>query len=173
MAYEKRSDINAYVVLLIFFIKGNFDPQYVESVFITEGYFDIYNFPDETDDNKTQLVMHRRLSATLSEDYYTYDFIMQASDPFLNQNCPLPPGVELQLSFERLKANFSSINIKTSDALNGKILPIKNVFAEVEYISSPSLRAKMASIETGPMVYSYDDMDVIYKTIPVKLNFNF
>ena len=93
---------------------------------------------------------------------------MIASDPFLNQNAPLPPGVELQLSFERLKAEFSSLRLKKeSEVLKNKILPLKNVFAEVEYISSPSLRNQMAAIESQPLKYSYDDLDVIYKTIPV------
>lgn len=97
---------------------------------------------------------------------------MIASDPFLNQNCPLPPGVELQLSFERLKTEFSAVLAPdATDSHKGQIIPLKNVFAEVEYISSPSLRAQMASIESAPIKYTYDDLDVIYKTIPVTLNF--
>lgn len=135
---------------------------------ITEGYFDIYNLSDESDTNKVKLTAHRRLGSTLVGNNYVYDFIMIASDPFLNQNSPLPPGVELQLSFERLKMEFSSLRVnKEAHTLKNQILPLKNVFAEVEYISSPTLRNQMASIESQPIKYSYDDMDVIYKTIPV------
>ena len=122
----------------------------------------------ESDSNKTKLTTHRRQGSTLIGNNYVYDFIMIASDPFLNENSPLPPGVELQLSFERLKMEFSSLRVKKeSHALKNQILPLKNVFAEVEYISSPTLRNQMASIESQPIKYSYDDMDVIYKTIPV------
>lgn len=143
----------------------------MESIFITEGYFDIYNLPDETDTNKVKLVTHRRLSATMNGNFWSYDFIMIASDPFLNQNTPLPPGLELQLSFERLKADSSLIKISSeAEAHDGQILKLRNVFAEVEYISSPSLRAHMATIDTNPLSYSYDDMDVVYKTIPVSHN---
>ena len=96
---------------------------------------------------------------------------MIASDPFLNQNCPLPPGVELQLSFERLKIEFAAVLAPDAeDSHKGKIIPLKNVFAEVEYISSPLLRAKMSAIESAPIKYIYDDLDVIYKTIPVNSN---
>ena len=99
---------------------------------------------------------------------------MIASDPFLNQNCPLPPGVELQLSFERLRIEYASVLAHNATASHkGKIIPLKNVFAEVEYISSPSLRAKMTAIESAPIKYTYDDLDVIYKTIPVNFYFRF
>ena len=165
---KKGKKISSKLFVTYEFYSGNYDPQLIESLYITEGVFDIYSFSEETDANKQKLTVHRRQAATLVGDDYVYDFIMIASDPFLNQNYLLPPGVELQLSFERLKVEFSSLRVtKDSEALKNKILPLKNVFAEVEYISSPSLRNQMASIETQPLKYFYDDMDVIYKTIPV------
>ena len=76
--------------------------------------------------------------------------------PFLNENKPLPPGVELQLSFERLSADFSvqKINTAGEDTLKGTTLKLTNVYAQVEYISSNALRQYADSIHNSPLTMS-------------------
>ena len=90
---------------------------------------------------------------------------MIPNDPFLNENKPLPPGVELQLSFDRLKADYSICKVGQADPQAGKVLKLKNVFAQVEYISSPIMRNYMDKIDTSPLVYKYDEISVMYKTL--------
>jgi len=99
---------------------------------------------------------------------YIYEYIMIPNDPFLNENQPLPAGVELQLSFDRLPADFSVIKIESNgtDSLKGKVLELKNVFAQVEYISSPALRQYNDRINVAPLSYTYDECSVLYKALP-------
>ena len=92
---------------------------------------------------------------------------MVPNDPFLNENQPLPPGVELQLSFDRLAAEFSTYHIGAKpDTLKGKPLDLTNVYAQVEYVSSTSLRHYADSIENAPISFKYDDCSVLYKALP-------
>ena len=91
---------------------------------------------------------------------------MIPNDPFLNENQPLPPGVELQLSFDRLAAKFSTYHIGTKEeTLKGQTLKLTNVYAQVEYVSSPALRQYADSIQNAPIVFKYDDCSVLYKTL--------
>ena len=92
---------------------------------------------------------------------------MTPNDPFLNENKPLPPGVELQLSFERLISDFSVINVTEQDPMKGKILELKNVFATVEYVSSEALRNYADRLSSTPIPFIYDECTVLYKALPL------
>ena len=111
----------------------------------------------------------RRKGIRAKEKKYIYEFILIPNDPFLHENQPLPPGVELQLTFDRLNAEFSTLKINTEDpdSLKGTVLELKDVFAQVEYVSSPILRNFADRINTAPITYIYDECTVLYKTLPV------
>ena len=91
---------------------------------------------------------------------------MTPNDSFLNENKVLPPGLELKLIFDRIKADFSVFKIDGDDFLKGKILELKDVYAQVEYISSPALRNYHDRIQTSPLEFSYDDTSVMCKLLP-------
>jgi hypothetical protein len=144
--------------------------DYLYSYFRTEGYFDKYNNWEDLDDTeKATLVKFRRTGIKNKDNKYVYEFIMIPNDPFLQENQNLPPGVELQLSFDRLPAEFSCLQISasSSDTLKGTVLELKNVFALVEYISSPVLRNFVDRINIAPISYVYDECTVLYKTLPL------
>ena len=83
---------------------------------------------------------------------------------------PLPPNTELSLSFDRLPADFSTIlkdlTDDTTTTLKGEVLTLKNVFAQVEYVSSPFLRNHFDRINEIPINYIYDDTSIIVKSLP-------
>jgi hypothetical protein len=149
---------------------GNYNIDYMYSYFRTEGYFDKYNnWTDLSDANKKKIVEYRRQGIEEKDGKHIYEMILIPNDPFLNENKNLPPGVELQLSFDRLNAEFSVLKINESDeeTLKGKVLTLKNVFAQVEYVSSPVLRNFSDQINNKPIAYVYDECTVLYKSLPL------
>ena len=83
----------------------------------------------------------------------------------------MPPNTELKLSFDRLPTEYSSVLIDLGaqkvDSLKGKILKLKNVFAQVEYVSSPYLRSYFDRINEIPISYVFDECSVMYKNLPL------
>ena len=71
-------------------------------------------------------------------------------------------------NWTQIKGEFAYHKIGAGDAEKGKILTVKNCFAEVDYISSPYLRSMMNSLDSKPLQFKYDDADIIYKAVPVK-----
>ena len=146
---------------------GNYEIGYIHSVYCSEGWYDTFIYEDQDDAHKKPLVDHRRECIPKIGTNYVYEFIMIPNDPFLNENQPLPPGVELQLSFDRLTAEFSTYNLSSkTDELKGKTLKLKNVYAQAEYITSTALRQYADSIENSPAKFKYDECSVMYKALP-------
>ena len=147
---------------------GNLNPDYVTSVYEIEGYFDKYGaFEDLTDDAKNQIVAHRRNNVPVKDQKYVYELIMTPNDSFLNENHTLPPGVEMKLTFDRLAAQNSCIALGSTKTLQGKVLELKDVFAQVEYISSPILRSYFDTRDVEPISYKYDEISVLCRSIPM------
>ena len=146
---------------------GNLNPDYVTSVYEIEGYFDKYGaFEELSDDGKNQVIAHRRTDISIKNGKYVYEFIMTPNDSFLNENHTLPPGVEMKLTFDRLTAQHSAISISTDQGLQGKVLELKDVFAQVEYISSPILRSYFDTKDVEPISYKYDEISVLCRSVP-------
>ena len=138
-------------------------------MFGLEGYFDEYVYEDLQDDDKATIVARRRQGIPKSGSKYIYHFIMIPSAGFLTENKPLPPNVELKLSFDRLTAEYSTLLVdqtSKTDPLKGTILELKNVFAQVEYVSSPQMRAYFDRISENPIPYVYDECAVLFKALP-------
>ena len=145
---------------------GNFSPDYVETLFL-EGFFDKYDDYALSANNKAAIVGHRREGIPKKGSKYVYEMIMNPNDPFLNENHPLPPGIELKLFFDRLPVEFSVIKTGADDPLKGKVLELKDVYAQVEYISSPSLRNLFDQVDLKPLDYQYDECTVICRSLPL------
>ena len=164
---------------------GYFEAPYFTKAFLTEGlysyssrkfrllsrkffqgYFDQYCYSATTDEtNKEALIKHRRKYLSPKNKKYKYEFIIVPNHGFLNTCQPLPPGTELKLTFERATAEHSLIKIKADSSLSGKVLSITNAFATASYKSSPYLRNYFGQIETTPIPYEYEEMQVVSKNI--------
>jgi hypothetical protein len=148
---------------------GNYNIDYLHTYFKSEGYFDkYYEYSNLNEADVKVLAKHRRETIVEKDGKYIYEFIITPNDAFLNENQPLPPGAELQLSFDRLPAEFSVLKLEKEgdDTLKGKVLELKNVFAQVEYISSPMLRNFADQLMVAPITYKYDECTVLCKTLP-------
>ena len=151
---------------------GNFDNQCFQSMFAgLEGYFDLYNYEEGSQKDKDLIKDFRRQGIKKVGSNYVYEFIITPNDSFLNDNKVLPPGVELKLMFDRLSADFSTCKIGQTDPLAGKVLELKDVYAQVEYISSPALRNYHERINTMPISFEYDEMNVMCKILPQGENY--
>ena len=147
---------------------GNYNPDYVTSLYEMEGYFDKYDsFDGLSDDSKTQIIAHRRNSIPIKDGKYIYEFIMTPNESFLNENHTLPPGIEMKLTFDRLQAQHSCYAIEKDTSLQGKVLELKDVYAQVEYISSPILRSYFDQRDLEPSAYTYDEISVLCRSVPM------
>lgn len=75
------------------------------------------------------------------------------------------------MSFDRLHAEFSTLLVdtnSTADPLKGTVLELKNVYAQVEYISSPYWREYFDRINEISIPYTYDECSVLYKALPLE-----
>ena len=146
---------------------GNYDNQCFQTMFASlEGYYDLYNYEDGNQKQKDQLKLFRRTCIPKSGNNYVYELILSPNDAFLNDNKVLPPGVELKLVFDRLIADYSVVKIDGADTLSGKVLELKDVYAKVEYISSPALRNYHDRIQITPIEFQYDETSVMCKVLP-------
>ena len=144
---------------------GNFNNNYIESAFVLEGYFDMYNLEQGSEDQKMQIAKYRRQGRKRGNKY-VYEMIFTPNDAFLNQNLLLPPNSELKLSFERLPAEFSSYFLGKQPQ-KGKVFELKDCYAEAEYVSSRALRNFGDSINSEPIGFKYDETSVYCKVLPI------
>ena len=88
-------------------------------VFKKQGFEQITRivYEDYRDDvtAKDQLIENRRKYAVKDGSSYIYEFVFSPFDPFLNENTPLLPNMELKLTFDRLQAEFSTISVAESN----------------------------------------------------------
>ncbi|CAG5101508.1 Oidioi.mRNA.OKI2018_I69.YSR.g17158.t1.cds [Oikopleura dioica] len=136
----------------------------MESFFRTEGYFDDFNYGELTSTNQQNLVNTRRSGTILKDGKYVYQLMMIPTDGFLMDNKPLPPNVEMALSFARQEALFSTIKIKDENPDIEGVFELKDCFAKVEYVSSKDLRDHISNRNT--ITYKYDDLTTKIRSIP-------
>ena len=99
---------------------------------------------------------------------YRYDFSIIPSYGFLGSSLPLPKNVELKLSFDRANANLGVMKYDTDaadTAIYDKPLTITNCHAVTEYVSSPAMRSYFDDIDTNPIVYKYEEAEVVVRTL--------
>jgi len=147
---------------------GNFNQDYLDSAFRSEGYFDQYNFSSIQSNDIPQLIKHRRIGINEDSGKYTYEFIMLPNAGFLNDNQPLVPGCELKLTFDRIEADCALCKVGGEDPLAGTVIEVRNAVAQATYISSPFLRNYFDQIEERPIKYKYDDCSVFVRNLPTK-----
>ena len=88
---------------------------------------------------------------------------------FLNSNLPLLTNCELKLSFDRLNAETSLMTFdEVKNPCTGSPLVIKDCVAITEYISSDKLEKYFMKIDTSPIIYHYQECEVILKNLPIE-----
>ena len=145
---------------------GNYDAQAFESLFSCEGYYDLYNIDSAT--LKTlNLTKARRQNGGIGHDTTrrTYEFIISPNFGFLGSPEPLMKDCELKLSFDRANFKTAIQEIGTVTTASTKI-EIANVVAYTEYVSSPTIQSYFSKIDSGPIIYQYDECEVYTKNIP-------
>ena len=147
---------------------GNFDQFYIGSALNTELYFDDANMSyKDLAANKDNILQYRRNSfGVVKNDKILYDFSIIPLFGFLGSSTPLVKNVELKLSFDRAPGNVSIIKWDAAKAKSlEKPFAIDNCHAITEYISSPELRSYFDGIDNNPIVYQYEESEVIIRTL--------
>lgn len=148
---------------------GNFDYGYMHTGLQTEGYFYDNHFDDgdtiREDAQAKRLVEARQTCSTTSGSKRRYEFAFIPYNGFLNSPELLMKDCELKLSFDRANPKIALTQIDTSSVAPTEIKIIDCV-AITEYVSSPNIRNYFDTIETQPISYEYEDMEVLIKTLP-------
>ena len=146
---------------------GNFNGHMLHTCFNTEGYYDHFN-SDSTEfatAGGTKVKHHRQYAGTKIGDKIRYEFTLCPNLGFLASPDLLMKDCELKLTFDR--ADVQNALIQCGAVTNECTeLEIQDCVAVTEYVSSPGLRQYFERIDTTPIVYEYDDCDVILKSIP-------
>ena len=151
---------------------GNFNQSFTASGFNTELYFDGANCGHEDLKKNEKNILHYRRDPwglPNASGAYRYDFSIIPTFGFLASSLPLTKNVELKLSFDRASGNLGVINLEADvadDAANyEKPLTISNCHAVTEYVSSPAMRTFFADIETNPIVYKFEEAEVVVRSL--------
>ena len=145
---------------------GNFNSSALSSTFNPEGYYDAINFSAEDLESSPAFLNNRRSFKTTEGDFHEWDFIIFPMCGFLANNEPLPKDCELKLSFDRASPYNSILKMDGAAPDIDEPITIKDVVATTEYISSPYLRDYFSGINHSPILFKYDECEVMIKNIP-------
>ena len=145
----------------------------LESGFNSEGYFDNYNLDSNELKQYGEEICTKRLVGKHFEPYekdgdtgtYRYEFAFIPNFGFLASPEPLLNNCQLKISFDR--ANWANA-ITEYDTITKPctLLEIEDCHAVAEYVSSPRIQNYFETIDTSPIVYNYEECDVLIKSLP-------
>ena len=150
---------------------ANFNRDYVETAFSSEGYYDFYNYGVSTmlSSNATKVLNGRRsgynTKTVKDKTHYIYEFIFVPNLGFLADSLPLPKDCELRISFDR--ASPAAALLADEGAPELETLEIKDCIAMTEWVSSPALRTFFSDIENNPIVFKYEEVELVCKPLPM------
>ena len=143
---------------------GNFDGGMVKSGFNAEGFFDNYNLDSNEFNSATNIIQMRQSVGYLHAKKRRYEFVITPNVGFLANPMPLMKNTELKLSFDR--ASPAVALLKNGDITTEcKYIELDDVYATTEYISSPEWRKYFEYVDAEPLVYEYEDCDVLIKNL--------
>ena len=146
---------------------GNYDAKYISSGFGFEGYFDVFNVDKTTLNASSELKTNRQalqLEVENDPESCMYEFLFVPNTGFLASPEVLLNNCEIKILFDRAKALNSVIRLSGADEFD-EVHEILDCEAYTEYISSPDLRTEFASIVNRPIIYEYDEVEVLIKNI--------
>ena len=147
---------------------GNFNQSYTSTALNSELYFDTGNMShDKLLANKDTVELSRRdIWGDKVGDSYRYDFSIIPSFGFLGSALPLVKGVELKLSFDRAPGNLGVFKwADGAENMDKSPLVIDNCHAITEWISSPALRSYFDGIDNNPILYKYEEAEVVVRAL--------
>ena len=149
--------------------RGNFNEGFIESDYTVEGYYDGYNY------DAAHLVANKAFQTHRRDHYdkvvvdgkakYRYEFVFVPNIGFLSDSIPLLNDCELTLTFERAPASAALLRVKGAD--EAPDLEIKDCHAVTQWVSSPSMASFFKDVEHNPIVYKFDEIEVLTKNIPM------
>ena len=149
---------------------GNFNANYIESIFAIEGYHDLYNVGKVSLSKPifASTITKRKGDSHVKDGKRTFEFVFIPNAGFLNSNLPLLNNCELKLSFDRINASVAMLEggSPIKESCVGKPLQIKDCVAITEYVKSDSLEKHFAKIDYNPIPYYYQDCEVTLKSLP-------
>ena len=95
---------------------------------------------------------------------YIYEFLFIPTIGFLGDSLPLIKDCELKLNFDRAKGS-AAIMSTTSKTVPD--LEIKECHAITEWVSSPKLKSFFSGIDYNPIVYKFDEVEMVTKALPI------
>ena len=141
----------------------------VKSGFNAEGYFDNYNLDSDEFNSAANIIQFRQSAGFLHSKKRRYEFVISPNIGFLSNPMPLMKNTELKLSFDRAPPEVALL--KNGDiTAECKFIELDDVYATTEYISSPDLREYFEYVDAGPIVYEYEDCDILIKNLEKALN---
>ena len=146
---------------------GNFNGHMIHTCFNPEGYYDHFN-SDSTElgsPGGKNVIELRQYAGHKDGTDIRYEFALCPNVGFLASPDLLMKDCELKITFDRAAVENALIKIAEPTTVC-KTLEIKDCVAITEYVSSPGLRQYFERIDTAPIVYEYDDCDVLLKSIP-------
>ena len=129
---------------------------------------DLWNAGKAELNGTSSIITHREGLGTTDGTDITYDFIIVPCHGFLASPDLLLNNCELRINFDRADSKISTI--RTSGSETTPKIDIKDCFAKTEYVSSPELRQYFERVSLNPILYMYEDVNVITKPIPKSLN---
>ena len=129
---------------------------------------DLWNAGKAELNGTSSIITHREGMGTTDGTDITYDFIIVPCHGFLASPDLLLNNCELRINFDRADSKISTI--RTSGSETTPKIDIKDCFAKTEYVSSPELRQYFERVSLNPILYMYEDVNVITKPIPKSLN---
>ena len=146
---------------------ANFDSGMIQSGFITEGYFDNFNFDAEELKKENFSLKTRRKWGRHEENHTTrYEFAFSPNTGFLASPDLLLKDTELKVSFDRTPPQTALLEV--ADVTNEcKYIEIKDCYAVTEYVSSPAIRDFYSSVDHTPFIYEFEEVDVLIKNLPL------
>ena len=148
---------------------GNFDFEAMHSSFMSEGYF-YDNYFNDGDDMATENGINLKYAkarvdcSTKVDSKQRYEFAFIPNNGFLTSPELLMKDCELKLSFDRTNSKIPLCKIYENEP--PATIDILDCYAITEYISSPGIRSFFDGINTQPITYEYEDMEVIIKALP-------
>ena len=117
-----------------------------------------------TTESGQSVLQARERTAIKKSGKARYDFAFIPDVSFLANSDPLLQNCELKLRFDRADPAVSVLEQSAGGSLNQIV--IENCYAVTEFISSPELRSYFDKIENEPLLYKFDDVEVMVKSIP-------
>lgn len=135
----------------------------MNTVFQSEGYFDCYNYGKAILSQNEEEYSQRRVEELTNSFYYEFVFIPTTG--FLAGPDLLLPDSEVKLMFDRADPKVLAVDVTGTATLTS--VELKNCYATTEYVSSPLTRTYFDSIDTDPILYKYDECEVLIKSLPL------